>query len=345
MKKVACLFAALAVFTLLCANPLVPMVVARTWFDANGDFNVNFSEEGGYYDIPSLTFSTSSGTWGFPAGFTPPSPLPYTINFSQTIPGFSINPNDDYFTVHTDFPDEYVHWSTLDNVSVHLHPLTPGQSAVQVRLSVWDGWEMYASYHTWAKDLGYIGGNFPSEHYTLNVFVTDTEGTPMPNYPLWISYTNDNPINYPSSSTGVNGIYSMESYACRTLVRVVDQVTNQIVLDEMLYPEPDGIYDLYAVVSTVDNSDPTLVPPRAVLEVYPNVLGPSSSDRITVKYGSVQDVSIKLYDLRGRVIAQYELPVLGEMQIDLPRLSSGIYFVGATSNGRALGRQKLTVIK
>ncbi|MDP3114467.1 MAG: T9SS type A sorting domain-containing protein [Candidatus Cloacimonadaceae bacterium] len=191
MKKVIFALACVALFTVLCANPVIPRAVARVWFDANEDFNVLFGDENANsYDIPSMSFSTSSGTWSFPANFTPPSDPPYSVNFTQTIPGFDIQRRQ-------------------------FRCLAPNSS----------------------RSAGTVS----------------------------------------------------------------------------------------------------------------NVLTPAISDRVLVKYTGTaltnRSITIKLFDLRGRVLSQYELPASGQMDLILPRLGSGVYFLSAFSADRMLSRQKLTVIK
>ncbi|MDP2400778.1 MAG: T9SS type A sorting domain-containing protein, partial [Actinomycetota bacterium] len=125
--------------------------------------------------------------------------------------------------------------------------------------------------------------------------------------------------------------------------------TNLAVLNEIIYPEPGQSYQLNAVISGTASHDPLMPTPSGILEVFPNVLGPASSGRITLKYAGgnafSQPMDIRLYDLRGRLLEQYELSSSHELVVDLPRLGSGIYFLSAFSGGRMLGRQKLTVIK
>ncbi|MDZ4183267.1 MAG: hypothetical protein U1B83_10380, partial [Candidatus Cloacimonadaceae bacterium] len=308
MKKVACLIAILALFAGLYANPLVPRAVARVWFDAQGDFNVLFGDEdSGFIDIPSLTFSTSSGTWGLPAGFTPPSALPYAINFSQTIPGFSINPTEDHFIVHTAYPDEEVYWSPQSGLNVNLHPLGQDQSAVQVRMHTMD-WEGGTSINVWAKDNGLNGGFYPAYSCTLNVHVSYSDGSPVPNHPFWISYAAYISDMLPALHTNAAGNFQAIDYACRTRILVKDPLTNLAVLNEIIYPEPGQSYQLNAVISGTASHDPLMPTPSGILEVFPNVLGPASSGRITLKYAGgnafSQPMDIRLYDLRGRLLEQ-----------------------------------------
>ena len=350
MKKtmLACVLALLAVAA--AANPVIPRAVARVWFDASDNFIVLFGadfEQQTYLNyLPYMTFTTSSGTYSFPAGFTPPSSLPWMANFNQLIPGFTIDRNEDHFILQFDYLYECLYWSPESGSLVNIRPLSEGQSAVQ--LIVAEN-ELY-SWNAWAKDSSTTGPDpfTPSEGCQINVHVSDQNGDPVAGTPVYWSYTNTiNPI-YPPGQTGADGTWQLTQYALRTLFQVNDPHSGGLVLNETVYPEPGQTYDLYAVVNT-SASDPVQTPSAGILSLNPSVLKGSDANVLNVKYASPSPLSVtgelRLYDLRGRYLARAEIPACGETRWDLPVLDSGIYFVTLCERGQELARGRFTLIK
>ena len=340
------------------ANVIIPRAVERVWFDANDDFIVRFGEEMIYIDddITDWSYSTSAGTYFFPAEYTPPPCPPFELNLSQLIPEFTIQRGEDHFIVHYDpleMFDEILYWGPQNDLSVNIHPLTAGQSTVQHWETGYDGMEYY-DIRTWVKDIGFESPVLyhPSTRCTLRVHVQDAEGAPVSGVPVYYDFTSAaHPATItPHGYTNAEGFWQKPYYcAVRTQLWINDPQTQAAVVDTLLFPEPGGTIQINAVVSTSAGYDPYVVPSSGVLTLYPSVLRNSSGNTITAKFMSDQPLSrpaeLTLCDLRGRVLAHNQMPVSGQTEWILPPLANGIYFIGLSSGGRQLARQRITVLK
>lgn len=343
----------LALVFVLCANPVIIRAVERVWFAADGDFYVRFAPDmngESYLEyLPGFTFSTSSGMWAWPAGFTAPTALPWQCNLSQTIPAFTINPSNDTFTCHiSGYSGESVQWGPNCDLYTDLHPLAAGQSAVQARMLEWNYWQV----NTWAKDNGIYYQTYPFDpvhRCTITVQVRDGQGNVLAGIPVSYTHTFSSPGHGSTDITNAEGIWSKNIYAARTWLRVLDPGSQFAVLDTLLYPEPDSTYHINVAVSSVAADDPLQAPGAGVLKLSPSVLTRSTGNTIHLKFEAnpplTKQVELTLYDLRGRALASLPMPVSGQTEWSLPSLSSGIYFIGLNCSGRQLARQRLTIIK
>ncbi len=86
--------------------------------------------------------------------------------------------------------------------------------------------------------------------------------------------------------------------------------------------------------------------PTGKLHLYPSVLNPHWNESIRVSYDTklTGKAELVLYDLKGRHLAE-KVYDQNEIEWQLPKLSSGIYFVRLTHQGKALGTAKLIILK
>ncbi len=350
MKKSIMTCAILLLALSASANPVTPRSLARLWFDS-GDLYLQFAQDymgPGYLDrIPELTFVNSAGTWQFPDTFVPPTSLPCTVNISEAIPGFSFDPQNDQLIVQDSLSwaphwQESISWGPGDTVA--LHPLLAGQSAVQVMVGTYEG-----SVAAWAKDIGTEGGFSPVHGYTLCVHTQNQYGVPVSGVPVYVSFINYISTYYTPFSTDADGNWQSNFCAVPTWVRVLDPLTQEIVLDTRFYPEPDATEQLTAVVTSVTADDHVQTASGQVLRVHPSVLNSAGGNTVSLKYGSENSLSgtaeLRLFDLRGRILARAEMPAGGELEWRLPELPSGIYFIALEQGSRQLGQGRITIIK
>ena len=359
MKRLFFLLSLAVLISGFSANVILPRAVERVWFDVNDDFFVRFGEELEYMygdDIKDFTYITSCGTYSFPEDYTPPTVLPFEVNMSQAIPGFTIQRNADYFRVHYDptyMFDEIITWGPQNELSVNIHPLATGQSAVQAWETGYDGMEYY-DIRVWAKDIGTVSPYpyHPSTPCTLMVHVEDPESDPVPWIPIYYSFPASPHPNtiIPHGYTNAEGNWQKPYYyAVRTQLWINDPQSQTTVVDTLFFPEPGETIQINAVVSTSAGNDPNLVPNAGILTLYPSVLNNSTGYTINMKYEAdtplFNPAVVTLYNLRGRALASMPMPVSGYTEWTLPSLSSGIYFVGLNYSGRQIARQRLTIIK
>ncbi len=353
MKKIFLTALLALIWVMVLANPLGPIFAMRVWFGTDGDF---FVEVGiNLVDIPAqdFEFTTSSGTYQLPASYAAPDSAGFVLNLTQLIPGFSISPQDDFFRVeqsdNTWYPEQ-ITWNSDNSLSTDIHPLLPGQSAVQFYVDVLDN-----AFQCWSKDDGVFQDEpfmqYPHSNCFVDVQILNTQGSPVPSYPVYMSYeTFAGGMNmYDGWQTDANGLCHMTIYPARLWIKVIDSVNGNQVVDQLFYPEPGETIMLTATVSSVAASDPLNCQIPGVLSVYPNVLNMSKGNTINVIYDETGDLTSQteliLLDIRGRLLQTHSFDPSGVMAWQLPELNSGIYFIALKDGNRQFGRHKLTVFK
>ena len=350
MKKLLVTLVFTGLMLSLTANPIILKAIARVWFNDLDEFIVLLSDESVTYGMPipfeDLVFSTSSGVWQFPDGFSVPG-VPYQVNLSQVIPGFTIDKNADQLLVQCDGgPGAYemIRWDNLIDPAPDIRPLLTAQAAVQFRVVG----NMMWSVDIWGKDN--VQYHLPAHEVVarcmINVHVQDYTGNPFEGLEVVRSYQNYIEQNYYHQFyTDENGNVSMESFPCRIRIGVKDPVTEAWVLDESVYCEPGETYNYTATVTHTDTDDHVL-PVVQSLSIWPSVMGSQSSNFLKLKGPALNSAGeLRLYDLRGRYLCSQIMPITGETQWRLPDLESGIYFVKLVQGGQNLGSARFTVLK
>jgi hypothetical protein len=345
VKKTIFILAILLLALSAQANPVIARAIARVWFDNTDDFWVTFGHEAENISITNPTFSTMAGSYMFPAGYSLPGSFPCSVNFTDLVPGFTIQKSSDYFSMSLEYHNEVVFWGPEADMSNDLHELYPGQSATQARIA-----NQYGDhYEVWAKDQIVPGNDtyYPVQRCTLNVHVTETLGNPAAGVPVHLSLSQGRPIGIFETDTA--GDWQIIYIPARLLVGIYDPLTNNPVLNEIIFPEPGETIQLNATVSGVAADDPLQPTGLRQLRIYPSVLTSTSGSTIYLKYGQDQlllsAAELLLFDLRGRLLATSAMPVAGETEWSLPNLPSGIYFIALEDGSRQLGKARFTVIK
>ena len=359
MKTVSFLLLILMGLTGLSGNVLVPRFLARVWFDDADDCFVMFGDEAWWdgFEVSDLCFTTSAGSFYLSPYYTQPSESVFVINLNQEIPGFTIQRNEDFLRLSCTparyFYPEELRWGPQNDISVHIHPLAPGQSAVRVYAPDYFGHGEYDTGITWAKDSQTISPDpyTPASTYTLNVHLEDINGSPAAGITVYSSYFEYATVydQYYNDPTNSSGNWERTGNAKRRSILVKDPQTNNTVIQELLFPEPGETIQLNGVVSSVSSNASAQLPHTGVLSLYPSLLTLSSGNTINLKYESSSLLGHKselhLYDLRGRLLSGKEMPSAGETFWDLPKLGSGIYFITLSEGGRILARNRITVLK
>lgn len=332
------------------ANPYVPNVISRLWFDSTGDCHIQFGSDlilviQHYPSGQQLRLFTHAGSFPLPAGFNPPmnsEDYPLNVNISQLIPDFNINQNQDsLYVFYGEYGLDRLRWGLGDDYGIYLHPLSEGQAAVQV-FEEWE-WETYAF---WAKETGVdlINEYATTDRCTFNIHVSNLSGDPVPNHPVFF-YPGGYPYYYqPTHYTDANGNLQIEEYARRCWMGIRDWNYN-VLFEQHFFPEPDQIIPVNVIINSVANADPILTPEVSKLVVYPNVLSVRTKT-IHISYPKAPaDARLYLYDLKGRELESRDMSTVDELDWSLPGLSSGVYFIALKNGTRELGRQKLIQIK
>lgn len=325
----------------LFANPVVPRLIARVWWSSSGNFSVYFGDEMAMLmDYSTLYFSTSYGNFRVPDGFSFPS-LPYFVAMNQIIPAFQIDRDEDFFTAHMGAWVETIAWGPQNDTSVNMHSIPDGMSAVQTRV---DG--MYGQYNVWALTPTSMS-SLPydvSSTFTIDVQVSEFDGSPAPLVPVFLSYDEWQNTDYTTHFTDSEGLCHIISVPARVRVIVLDPFDGAHALDSLIFPLPNEHYDLEAVFCHVANNDP--VTAASVLRLWPSVISSRSGNILKLRSeGLGREAGLRLYDLRGRYLCSQTMPSSGELDWQLPELDSGIYFVRLELGDRLLGSARFTVLK
>lgn len=325
----------------LSANPLVPRLIARVWWGSSGNFNVYFGDEMAMLmDYSSLYFSTSYGNFRIPDGFSFPS-LPYFGALNQIIPAFQIDRDEDFFTVHMGNWVETIAWGPQNDMSVNMHSIPDGMSAVQTRV---DG--MNGLYNVWALTPTSMS-SLPydvNSSFTIDIQVTEFDGSPASLVPVFLSYDAWENTLYTTHYTNSEGLCQITSVPARVRVIVLDPSDGSHALDSLIFPLPGQHYDLNAQFIHVSSHDPISTP--SVLKLWPSVISSRNGYILKLRReGLAREAILKLYDLRGRYLGSETMPSSGELDWQLPNLESGIYFVKLVQGSQNLGSARFTVLK
>ena len=347
--------AVLLVYASLGANVIIPRAVERVWFDDADNFFVRFGTQANYINnLANHTCSTNAGTYSFPNNLNPTNTYPFTVNLSAVIPDFAISRAEDHFFFHSghgEWYDQCINWGPQNDLSVNIHALSTGQSAVQCTEWGNNGGEWY-SIDVWVKDSGWDSTDYyyPTARGTLSVDVTNHDNGPMPNVPINLNFSTD--INHWDyyTFTDQQGHWQDNYFlAGRTHVIVREPLDNSWAFSGIYYPEPWENVNITAQVWGSAVQDPVQTPPPGILRLAPSVLNRAADSKLRVTYESEQalagNAELRLYDLRGRLLASHEMPSSGQAEWNLPTLANGIYFIGLSSEGRQLARNRLTVIR
>lgn len=351
MKKLWLLLFFTISIGVVCANPLLPIFLSRVWFDDTDSLYVQISDElGGAGPLCLYNFHTPSGQYHLPYSYIDPIAYPAIINLSRYIPELSIDRQAGFLRVTTPYIawlDELLTWGDeTTDPQVNIHPLSEGQCAVHFRVMNNDG-----TLYTWAKEYNsnYGTPSIPQSMCDLNIQVRDQYANPLPNYRIYVSYRNVTPP-YTSGAfpTSPNGTVTAIAYPAHVWVFIRDPVANEVVWSGNTYLEPNFPNYLNATITVVSNEDETLLPLPGNLSVQPSIVYPGIK-RLKLSYDKPSDLSgtinIGLYDLRGRLVYTYLTPQVENYRLDLPELSSGIYFLHLSVGDRRMGTAKFTVIK
>ena len=131
----------------------------------------------------------------------------------------------------------------------------------------------------------------------------------------------------------------------KTQIWVNNPITNEIAFNTQFFAEPGALIP-FSVQLPVSVEENIVSIPAGKLNLYPSVLHPHWNESIRISYDTklTGKAELVLYDLKGRHLAE-KVYDQNEIEWRLPKLSSGIYFVRLTNQGKALGTAKLIILK
>ena len=317
------------------SNPIVPNLISRFWFEPENILQIELSENVGIFQAAEITYLDAEDSLTIPVN--PNATSVQQINVPQSIN----TPASGFFTIRIPQQfDETVHWGAgLEN---DLSPLYDTQCAVQLLYNNFMGDAVYG----WAKDISpaVCGPNYCSARFTYRVECTDLSGFPLAGVSVYNSQspgiTSINPV-----ITNNEGIATGELWPMKTRIWVTNPITNETAFNTQFFGEP-GVVIPFSVQLPVSVEDNILSVTAGKLKLYPSVINSGFNKSIRISYDTklTGKAELVLYDLKGRYIAE-TVYNQNEVEWQLPKLSSGIYFVRLSHQGKALGTAKLIILK
>jgi hypothetical protein len=330
MKRVIMALFILAAFTIALANPIEYKLVGKLWFSQDDELMLQFRQMLCGQDDKTVTISDGTNIHIEIVNFSQPEPP------IMTIPAGFFSRDAGYLSVSVgDFSPEEISWgASTDN---HFCPLEGTQTATQLLI-----YNPESSYYKFAKDYNpTCGSEFNTlARSTINVHVRNQNGTPVPAYPITLDM-----MYPPAFYTDADGNASFSYYSAKLNLRLLYPNSWIAECDTTFFAEPDETYNIDFQITSVAADDQYISSPSGTFSTYPSVLRQNNSYVNLVYNGKLgATAQVKLYDLKGRLIMSQEYPG-NDMAIQLPRLSSGIYFLRLCDGERVLGSSKLTVLK
>ncbi len=332
MKRTLFILIMLGIVSLAVANPLPSIYVNKFWINGDGDLTLKFSD---FMSEQTALVDLYDGTNHFVN----------TIDFSSVpnllvvYPEAAVSALQGYFMVTinqmTDSIEE-VHWgSELTN---DISSLATGECGMQAYVS--DGFD--STVVRWVKELDLYPNSqwWPVAHSNIDVSVVDTFGNPIADYPVYVWFE-----IVPWDYTNETGHMLGEVFSSKLHIVVKHPQTQEAFCDTTFFSEPGQTYSINAQFNDSEANDLLTPGIRGNLHIYPNVLRRNEQSLHLSYDGKLQANSrAELFDLKGRLVARQDFIDSG-MDWQLPKLTSGVYFVHLVSGKHSLGSSKLIILK
>ncbi|HPA24964.1 MAG TPA: T9SS type A sorting domain-containing protein, partial [Candidatus Cloacimonas sp.] len=180
--------------------------------------------------------------------------------------------------------------------------------------------------------------------FIYRVECTDLSGFPLAGVSVYNSQSLGGTLINPAITNSA-GIATGELYPMKTRIWVTNPITNETAFNTQFFAEPGAVIP-FSVQLPVSVEDNILSVTAGKLNLYPSVINSGFNKSIRISYGTKLEgkAELVLYDLKGRYVAE-TIYNQDEVEWQLPKLSSGIYFVRLSHQGKALGTAKLIILK
>ncbi|PKN71892.1 MAG: hypothetical protein CVU50_09615 [Candidatus Cloacimonetes bacterium HGW-Cloacimonetes-3] len=331
MKRLLAVILLIGTIGAIFANPIEMKLIGRIWFTEQNQPKLEFSPHMFYNGTADVIIYDGYDSYTYAVDFTADNPV--IIDLPQA----HLSREQGYLQATiVGYVTDSVSWG--ESIANGFSSLVGTQCATQLLVS---GWE--SSYYLFAKDYSTESGSaFDTlARITINVHCSDQNGNPASNYPIMMMS-----MWPPLSYTDSNGNASFSFYCCKAMLSVRSLTSWDVVADTVFFAEPDQTYNIDFVVPSSAINDQFSQIPQGNFSIYPNVLRSHNSGVVNLSYDAKLDADshIELYDIKGRLI-ESRVYTATNMQLQLPRLASGVYFLRLSSKGRLLGNSKLIVLK
>ena len=317
------------------SNPTLPNLISRFWFEPENILQIELSRYVGLFQAAEIIYLDAEDSLTIQVN--PNATSVQQINILQSIN----TPESGFFTIRIlrQF-EETVHWGAgLEN---DLSSLNGTECAVQILYNDLDGYGVYG----WAKDISpaVCGPDYCSARFTYRVECTDLSGFPLAGVSVYNSQSLGGTLINPAITNSA-GIATGELYPMKTRIWVINPITNETVFNTQFFAEPGAVMP-FSVQLPVSVEDNILSATAGKLNLYPSVINSGFNKSIRISYDTklTGKAELVLYDLKVRHLAE-KVYDQNEIKWQLPKLSSGIYFVRLTNQGKALGTAKLIILK
>jgi hypothetical protein len=335
MRKFFLLIALFSVLS-LSANPMIPRLIQQFWFDDAGDMMLQFGHETAFMSGSSMSISDGTNSidfalTDFPTDF---ESYPININLSELMPDLLVTAEAGLLVLEYDegFGNQ-VAWGPSGDVD--LHSIIATQSIYQTDVSdpLFGG-----SYRIWAKSdhPDFVSDYSSTTSSTIRIFAHYEDSTPVTGLPL---YYQD--LYNPYVFSDENGLIEVEVPCARTLLKIYQPDSEQLVFSENFIAEPAGCYVYNVELQSTANQDLLQQRLAASMILSPNVLKPGQSMRITFDKEIAAPSRIRLFDLKGRLLGEYQY----SENWHSPALSSGVYFLQVLRDDLPLSRSRFIMLK
>jgi hypothetical protein len=348
MKVTILIICILILCSALCANPWTSTILSEVWFADNGHLFVELSTSPIYITNYNQVQIAHGDTIAQITQNIEITNVPAVIDVSELEPGLTFDPAGATLIVKYWFMDDYY---PLDGVSwgysqFEIRPPLPGQSLVKSHpdyLTLWD--------IGWFKDGPPTPGTspyYPIARDTLIIFVASADGTPLQNFPIYLT-----DIDYICGYTNSAGIFVDTLKAGYLPIRLKHPGNNTVLYNQYFWLEPNETTFIPIEIDNSPTENSEEVVPASVdkgLIAYPSPVNIKKADALPFKYNGKSKLShdsyIKLFDIKGRHICQITMTAKGIAYWKPNRdIGTGIYLARLISGNLVLDTKSITMIK
>lgn len=331
MKHVFASLTLLFILSAISANPIEPMAIGKIWFNDQAQAQMEFAPNMDWCANEIVNISDGFDSYTYTVDFTAPEPIIITL------PSGHLTPQQGY--IYVGIPgsiSESAHWGS--DISNDFSSLNGTECAVRTLMG-----NAGISYSWFAKDYTPTSGEFmnPSARSTIDIMCVDFSGAPAANVPIyaWGFYEQ-------LGVTDSNGHAILSVFSSKSNIRIKNPLTNTEVFNTTFFAEPGQTYNFTVNLGSSAGDDQIIPVPAGNFSIYPSVLRFRDNGIVNLSYDAKLDADshIELYDIKGRLLDS-RVYTSTNMQMQLPKLSSGVYFLRLSNKGRLLGNSKLIVLK
>jgi hypothetical protein len=335
----------------LFANPGTYSILSEVWFADNGHFYLELVSPAYITNFNQIQIRHGDDIRQFPLDIDASMMFTMTVfDVNAYFPDMVFNPVEDSVIIRYEVNPGYyydydkVKWG--EDFSNDINAPLPGQSLVKIQNPFPVIYPFY-----WCKEQPPTPGDYMYNSIardTLVILVTNQDGIPLPNIPLYNMYTSPfSPLGYTNSS----GIFVDTLWAGKLPLKVVNPETNAIIYENTYWLEPNHTTFLPIEISyTQNNEQITPVVISIGLHAYPNPFNSTASGSVSFTYDGETKLSrdsyLRIYNTKGRFITKIDMNSKGMTSwTPASETASGLYLARLISGNRIVDTTTFTILK